>query len=224
MRQVIFATVSVISLLSVTNPAKSWTPPDSTTFALSVNPQFKACLGPNPTASVKVTRGSLNDKLVINFSGITPNLQFDLFTIQRSQLDENSNPVSNFPGFGLSWYQTDLEADSDGKGSATINTILLDQIFGFDADKQTDGVTQKVVPTNTFHVGFWFNNPQDAAQCGFDPSKPTPFNGEHKAGPNAMISVPSGPAQLGPLCTSPTGLTQDDVDKDTTGTAFLCNP
>ena len=39
-------------------------------------------------------------------------------------------------------------------------------------------------PINTFHVGFWFNNPNDAALCkNFEVTKPTPFNGEHQAGP-----------------------------------------
>jgi hypothetical protein len=33
---------------------------------------------------------------------------------------------------------------------------------------------------------FWFNNPADAAACGF--TGVTPFNGEHQAGPLAMIS------------------------------------
>ena len=44
---------------------------------------------------------------------------------------------------------------------------------------------------NTFHVGFWFNDPADAAACNFDVTKPTPFNGEHRAGPLAMISRPT---------------------------------
>jgi len=43
----------------------------------------------------------------------------------------------------------------------------------------------------------------DAAACGFDVTKPTPFNGEHKAGPLAMISLPDAETGLGPLCTKP---------------------
>jgi hypothetical protein len=38
--------------------------------------------------------------------------------------------------------------------------------------------------------------------CGFDASKPTPFNGEHKAGPLGMISVPGARSNIGPLCTN----------------------
>ncbi|KAM3093162.1 hypothetical protein ACKFKG_20385 [Phormidesmis sp. 146-35] len=91
----------------------------------------------------------------------------------------------------MAWYQTDLEP-----GATSVKTILLDQIFGFNPDVN-------LKPAKTFHVGFWFNNPEDAKACGFDPSKPTPFNGEQKAGPLAFISKPIAPAQLGPLCTKP---------------------
>jgi len=80
---------------------------------------------------------------------------------------------------------------------------LLDGIFGFDADPLRSVTGAPLVhPTPTFHVGFWFDGPQDAATCGFDPSKPTPFNSEHKAGPNAKISLPDpATTNLGPLST-----------------------
>ena len=83
----------------------------------------------------------------------------------------------------------------------------MDQIFGFDPDVA-------LPPTNTFHIGFWFNDPNDAVACGFNPAKPTPFNGEHKAGPLAMISVPDARTGLGPLCTNP----------EQSGSTFTCNP
>jgi hypothetical protein len=78
-----------------------------------------------------------------------------------------------------------------------IRTILADQIFGVDVDQTPPN------PINTFHVGFWFNNPADAQSCGFDVTKPTPFNGEHRAGPLAMISTPDAKTGLGPLCLNP---------------------
>ena len=81
-----------------------------------------------------------------------------------------------------------------------ITTILLDQIFGFDADVG-------LAPTNTFHLGFWFNDIQDVVNCGVDPKKTTPFNGEHKAGPFAMISRPEPLTKLGPLCSDPNAST-----------------
>lgn len=179
-------------------------------FDLHVNPKFAACLGipggPTPTAHVTVTHGALADTLTIVADNIKPRLNFDLFTIQRSNLLADGTPDPNFLNFGLAWYQSDLHANSEGQAKASIHTILLDQIFGFDPDAS-------LLPTNTFHVGLWFNNPDDAVACGFDPTKPTPFNGEHKAGPNAMISLPDATTDLGPLCTAP--IKQ--------GTAYVCN-
>ena len=173
-------------------------------FDLVANPQFANCLRRSqteePRARATVVRGDLNDVLTLNLSGIKPGLQFDLFTVQRTSLLDASTPNPAFKGsFGLAWYQSDIHIGSNGLGQVRIKTILLDQIFGFDPD-----VALK--PTNTFHLGFWFNNPKDAAACGFpanNPAKFTPFNGEHKAGPLAMISVPNPHTKLGPLCTDP---------------------
>jgi hypothetical protein len=166
------------------------------TFKLHPNPPFASCFGSGATAEVTVVRGNLADTLYIKGQNFQPNLGFDLFTTQRTQLLPNGQVDPNFTNFGLAWYQTDLESDQYGNINATIHTILLDQIFGFDVDTS-------LAPTNAFHVGFWFNNPQDAVACGFDASKPTPFNGQHLAGPNAMISVPNAKTNLGPLCTAP---------------------
>ncbi len=90
-----------------------------------------------------------------------------------------------------------MQADGNGNGHVKIQTILADQIFGVNVDQSPPQ------PINTFHLGFWFNNPADAAACGFDVTKPTPFNGEHSAGPLAMISVPDATTGLGPLCLNP---------------------
>jgi hypothetical protein len=170
------------------------------TFALHPNPGVAACFekvsGVAPNASVTVTKGHLHDRLVITVSGLKRGLDFDMFTVQRSNLDANGNPVTGFTNFGVAWYQSDLHANAQGLASTTINTILADQIFGFDPDVA-------LAPTNTFHLGFWFNRPKDAAPCGFDVTKPTPFNGEHKAGPVAMISTPNPTTNLGPLCLNP---------------------
>jgi hypothetical protein len=171
-------------------------------FALHPNPKFVSCLGtgtgPAPTANVTVIRGKLNDTLTINGRNFKPGLAFDMFTVQRSSLLSDASADPNFTNFGMAWYQSDLQASSTGTFTATIKTILLDQIFGFDPDLS-------VTPINTFHVGFWFNNPNDANVdgCVFDVTKPTPFNGEHKAGPVAFISVPNENTNLGPLCTNP---------------------
>lgn len=149
-----------------------------------------------PVVSADVVRGDLNDGLFLKGKYIKPELQFDLFSIERSFLTADGTVDPAFHGFGFAWYQSDLEANEQGSMRASIRTILLDQIFGFDPDA-------KLAPTNAFELGFWFNDPNDAAACGFDVTKPTPFNGEHRAGPLAMTTVPDAKTGLGPLCTKP---------------------
>jgi len=177
--------------------------PAKKTFQLVAVPVELPCLQGStknpPTATVTVVQGKLNDTLTIHLKHFKPNLAFDLFTVQRSRFISNGTLDPAFPGtFGLAWYQSDLQVNSGGSGNAKIQTILVNQIFGFDGDA---GVA--LAPINTFHVGFWFNDPNAAATCGFDPASPTPFNGEHAAGPLAMESVPDATSGLGPLCFDP---------------------
>jgi hypothetical protein len=196
-RWLIFA-FGAISLGSTAKFASAQVP--EIVFNLVPQPKFVSCLGvPDgsaPTAEVIVQRGELNDVLILRAHHLKPHLGFDLFTIQNTNLLSNGEANPNFKNFGLAWYQTDVQADGNGEAEVAIKTILLDQIFGFDP-------ASNLAPTHTFHVGIWFNNPEDAAACGFDPKKPTPFNGEQNAGPNAMISLPSATTKLGPLCTGP---------------------
>jgi hypothetical protein len=160
-----------------------------------------------PSAAVSVERGDLNDTLHLRLRNIKPGLAFDLFTVQRSNKLADGSADPSFKNFGLAWYQSDVQADDSGNANVSIKTILLDQIFGFDPDVV-------LPPTNTFNVGFWFNDPKDAAACGFDVTHPTPFNGDHAAGPLAMISLPDATTGLGPLCRNP----------DTSVTPVRCNP
>jgi len=192
-------TIGLLAGLAISGSA--FAESDVITFKLVPNPKFEACLavpnGPAPTATAIVVRGKLNDTLTLRVKNIRPNLAFDLFTVQRTSLLATGLPDPTFNGdFGLAWYQSDVEVNKKGDGEVTIKTILLDQIFGFDP-------LVSLPPTNTFHLGFWFNDPNDAAPCGFDITNPTPFNGEHNAGPLAMISLPDPGTGLGPLCTNP---------------------
>lgn len=180
-----------------------------TTFNLTPQQKFLPCFaqyGYTPTAQVIVQRGTDNDVLILRAQHLKPNLGFDLFTIQDSNLLADGQINPNFKNFGLAWYQSDLTADNNGNVDIAIKTILLDQIFGFDP-------AAALLPTNTFHVGIWFDDPNAAAACGFNANNPTPFNGQHKAGPNAMISLPDATTNLGPLCTAP--IKQ--------GTGYVCN-
>jgi hypothetical protein len=188
-----------------------------TTFDLAFNPKLMSttCLEQSsrqtPKATVSVTKGSLNDTLVIRLEHFKPGLDFDLFTIQNSPLQSDGTTDSTFTNFGLAWYQSDIKIGPLGYGSVKINTKLANEIFGFDpsvpdADDPSPS-TVALPPTNAFHVGFWFDNPDDATECfgGITPAK-TPFNGTHDAGPNAMISESVAPDDLGPLCLNPIGV------------------
>jgi hypothetical protein len=194
--------VALTAIAAVTAVASSST--DVKTFNLAANPKFVKCLAKFPTdpsrppsATVEVRKGDLNDHLALHLRNVKPGLGFDLFTLQRSTLDSAGKVISPAQSVGLAWYQSDIQADDNGNGDVEIRTILADQIFGVNADQVPAN------PINTFNLGFWFNNPQNAVDCGFDPTHPTPFNGEHNAGPLAMISVPDAKTGLGPLCLNP---------------------
>ena len=171
----------------VTPPPPSGPSPSRVSFNLfPANPAIASCLH-NATASAQVFRGQFNDAMVLTLSGFPGEIDFDVFTVQN-----NTNP------FGLAWYQSDVDTDESGNGSVTIRTILLDQIFGFSSG------SNPLPPTNTFHVGFWFNNPADAVRLGCTPAPVvTPFNGPHNAGPLAYITKSDPKTGLGPLCTQP---------------------
>ncbi len=168
-------------------------------FMLVPNPNVVNCLArfPGdanrpPTAEVTVFKDANNDVLTLTLRNVKPGLGFDLFTVQRSSLLSSGRPDPAFTNFGFAWYQTDLDVNDDGESFVEVRTVLLDEIFGFNPDV-------KLPPTPTFHVGIWFDDPMAAAACGFDPNSPTPFNGEHKAGPVAMISLPDATTGAGPL-------------------------
>ncbi|HTJ74653.1 MAG TPA: hypothetical protein VL337_04745 [Acidimicrobiales bacterium] len=184
-------------------PQAATSSPELARFSLFPVAKFLPCMaapGQTPTATATVVKGDPNDTLVLSTSGFKPGLKFDLFTIQRSSQQADGSPAT-VPGVGMAWYQSDVDANS----SVALKTVLVDQIFGFDPDVA-------LAPTNTFHMGFWFNNPADAAACGFTGT--TPFNGEHNAGPLAFVTRPSAATNLGPLCLNP----------DTSTSPARCNP
>jgi hypothetical protein len=174
--------------------------PDTVSFKLAVVPQFADCLRANsyeePRVRGTVIRGKQNDTLILDMDGIKPNLTLSVFSNERSFFGPDGLKDPEFHGFGLSWYQSDL---STGKrsddGHVRLQTVLLDESFGFDPDVN-------LPPTNAFHIGLWFDDPQTAVSCGFvpNPNKPALFNGEHNSGPLAFETVPDVNG-VGPLCT-----------------------
>jgi hypothetical protein len=165
-------------------------------FELYPNQQFISCLAADPKVTPRavayVKPGDLNDQMLVLLSGFKPGLQFALFTSEKSNQLADGSTDPNFKDFGLAWYQTEVT----GGVKNTLRTILIDEPFGFNP-------AVNMPPTRTFHVGFWFADPNDAAACGFDPKAPTPFDGDLEAGPNAFISRPNAATGLGPLCANP---------------------
>jgi hypothetical protein len=148
----------LLAVLAVSGVASAQQKKDEISFDLIPNPAVINCLRANsneePRAKATVIRGKLNDTLILDLDGIKPGLDFDLFTVQHSPFFADGSKDPSFNGsFGLAWYQSDIEVGKrTDDGHVRIKTILLDQIFGFDPDV-------KLPPTNTFQVGFWFNNP-----------------------------------------------------------------
>ena len=152
------------------------------------------CL-PDAVAKVRVVANSQNETLTLKARGLPPNTGFDLFITQ----------VPNAP-FGVSWYQSDLQSDANGNASVKVIGRFNIETFavapktapapvthpGKDADSNPP-----FAPIHTYHVGFWFNSPDDAVKAGC-PGNVTPFNGDHTAGVQAM-STRNFPDLAGPL-------------------------
>ena len=152
-----------------------------------------SCL-PDARGRVTVTSIGPVEIMRVLVEGLPPNTGFDFFVIQ----------VPNAP-FGLSWYQGDIETDDDGSASQRFIGRFNDETFivapgsqpapvEHAADASTNPAT---APVHTFHLGLWFNSPDDAvaAHCS---GATTPFNGDHTAGVQAL-STKNFPDLAGPL-------------------------
>jgi len=114
------------------------------------------------------------------------NAGFDLFVIQQ--------PAAPF---GVSWYQTDVQANSLGTGSATVRGVFNVETFSV-----SPGGTTTFAPTHQYHLGLWFNDPIVPFNLGCEPSATspivTPFNGEQDAGIQ-VLNTSNFPVAAGPL-------------------------
>jgi hypothetical protein len=154
------------------------------------------CL-PNAGASVVDTSSGPVETLTVDVHGLPADTEFDFFVIQ----------VPNAP-FGMSWYQGDIETSGDGTGHGvfvgrfSIETFIVapgvapapDIHHNAFPDATTNPATG---PVHTFHLGLWFNSPEDAVKAGC-PGNVTPFNGEHDAGIQ-VLSTRQFAATNGPL-------------------------
>ena len=157
----------------------------SFTFALVPSPGIKACL-PHLGGFATITPGSQNDLMQVTVFGAPRNAEFDLFVIQQ--------PLKPF---GVSWYQTDVNANSHGVGQASVRGVFDRETFSV-----SPGGTTTFAPTHQYHLGLWFNDPSTPRNLGCEPGVAkaivTPFNGEQHAGIQ-VLNTSEFPVNAGPL-------------------------
>ena len=155
---------------------------------------------PNANAAVRVVSLGPVEAMTVDVGGLPPNTEFDLFVIQ----------IPDAP-FGLAWYQGDIKTDAQGEGHQlfvgrfSIETFIVAQPPGGQPapvvhnqppfpDASMNPATE---PIHTYHLGLWFGSPI-AAQAAGCPNTVTRFNGDHRAGIQAL-STRNFPKLFGPL-------------------------
>jgi hypothetical protein len=181
------STASTASTASAAGPASSAAPARSGPFSFGLvpSPNIVSCL-PRARGEATIIPGKLNDLMRVSVHGMPANSDFDLFVIE----------TPNKP-FGVSWYQTDIEADRNGNGSAIVQGIFDAETFSV-----SPGGSTTFSPTHQFHLGLWFNDPQLPFRLGCEPGATapavTPFNGEQHAGIQ-VLNTSEFPDSAGPL-------------------------
>jgi hypothetical protein len=139
-------------------------------------------------ADVRVVSLGPVEVMTVDVGGLPKHTEFDFFVIQ----------IPNAP-FGLAWYQGDIETDDQGEGHQLFvgrfnrETFIVAQPPGgqpapvvHDQPPFPDAsVNPATEPIHTYHLGLWFNSPQDALAAGC-PDTVTRFNGDHSAGVQAL--------------------------------------
>jgi hypothetical protein len=166
-------------------------------FGMVVSEVASNCL-PDASAQVSIQSSGATDDLSISATGLPPNTDFGFFVIL----------VPNAP-FGLAWYQGDLVTDDAGNGMQHFRGRFSDETFivapgiasapvVFNNPPFPDAVQNRPSgPIHTYHLGLWFNSPEDAQRAGC-PNTVTPFNGEHHAGIQ-VLNTSNYPDSSGPL-------------------------
>ena len=183
------AVVAAVGLAASSGAAASAAAPSAaSSFSFPLDPSsaaISACL-PNPSGHATITPGTLNDTMKVTVTGMPANTGFDLFVIQQ--------PTAPF---GVSWYQTDVQTNQYGTGSATVRGVFDVETFSV-----SPGGTTTFSPTHQYHLGLWFNDPNVPFNLGCEPGATspiiTPFNGEQHAGIQALNTA-QFPVNAGPL-------------------------
>ena len=190
----VVATGAVAAALSLTATAGAATggaharSATASSFSFRLKPSssaISACL-PKAGGRATITPGTLNDTMTVSLHGMPANSDFDLFVIQQ--------PTAPF---GVSWYQSDIQANDNGFGSATVRGIFDNETFSV-----SPGGTTTFAPTHQYHLGVWFNDPSVPFNLGCEPGATvptvTPFNGEQNAGIQ-VVNTAQFPVNAGPL-------------------------
>jgi len=141
---------------------------------------FPACV-PDAHATVRVEPRGAVEEMLVRVEGLPPKTEFDFFVIQ----------VPNGP-FGMAWYQGDIETNEHGVGHGRFIGRFNEETFivapGSVAAPSVHNnafpdatLNPTTGPIHTFHLGLWFNSPEDAVKAGCS-GNVTPFNGTHNAG------------------------------------------
>jgi hypothetical protein len=167
---------------------------------LSVLAGAQNCLA---EASGTVTLNSLGivEEMHIQVNFLPANTDFDVFVIQQP-----TEP------FGLAWYEGDILTDATGSaatdliGRFSFGTFIVGsgaaaapvtQPKGPFPDASTNPPTN---PVQLYHVGIWFDSPQDAVKAGCTSTLVvTPFNSEHQGGIQVLNSAGKKFTKIGPL-------------------------
>jgi hypothetical protein len=152
----------------------------------------------NAGAQVKITNRGPVEVMTIDAHGLPKNTDFDVFITQ----------LPNAP-FGVSWYQGDLESNRWGAAHGSFVGRFSVETFAVAPGTGPAPVVHRTpikdadsnpafAPVHEYHVGVWFNSPDEAGAAGCAANVVTPFNGEHNAGPQAL-STRRFPDTSGPL-------------------------
>src|SRR6516164_7976317 len=172
---------------------------DEFRFEMVRNPALNPNIFPNAHGRVKIESVGPVEIMDVKVEGLPPNTDFDFFVIQ----------VPTAP-FGLAWYQGDIETNARGIGYGrfigrfSIETFIVATAPSapapnvFDEGPFPDATFNPTTnPVQLYHLGLWFNDPNDAKNAGF-PATVTPFNGEHNAGVQ-ILDTSNYPTLQGPL-------------------------
>jgi hypothetical protein len=193
----IAAIIGVFSATTVVPAAMAEGNPLKFQMVRSAAAEAAKCLA-NVRANVKIEPLGPVERMTIVATGLPKNTEFDLFVIQ----------VPNTP-FGLSWYQGDMESNNGGVargvfiGRFNIETFIVAPNTApapvvHDQQPFPDANTNPATPpVHTFHLGLWFNSPEDAVAAGCSDTV-TPFNGDHTAGIQ-VLSTRNFEDDMGPL-------------------------